>query len=69
MISEYSSPEQVLVAVIGIRVAALSLITRLFWLFTPDASTLTKDKSKLAHELQETEIRPSTQSDLDYRYM
>ena len=45
IISEYSKSMQVLVAFIAISVAAVSLITYFFWLFIPDASILTKDKS------------------------
>ena len=69
--SEYSSPVQVVVTVIGMFVAAVSLINCFSQLSTPDASTVTSDKSKLAQEgvLYSTQIRPSTQSDLDSRYM
>ena len=69
--SEYFSPVHVVVTVIAMFVAAVSLINCFYQLSTPDASTVTIDKLYIPHDgmLQYTEIAPSTQSDLDYRYM
>lgn len=63
---EYYNPEQVLEAVICFQVAAVSLITYLLKLSILDASILTKDKSKIAHEgvLYDISKYPSTQSAL-----